>query len=75
MSARVHLDHGHILHLLSQMLRIRFFEEKCAELYQAEKIRGFLHLAVGEAQGGAGPPAARLPPGGAALRLDRPSPG
>jgi len=30
------------------MTRVRRFEEKCAELYQAEKIRGFLHLAVGE---------------------------
>jgi pyruvate dehydrogenase E1 component alpha subunit len=30
------------------MLRIRRFEEKCAELYTAEKIRGFLHLYVGE---------------------------
>ena len=34
--------------LLRQMLRIRRFEEKCAELYQAEKIRGFLHLYIGE---------------------------
>ena len=39
-------DHG--LHLLHQMLRIRRFEEKCAELYQKEKIRGFLHLYIGE---------------------------
>ncbi len=31
-----------------QMLRIRRFEEKCAELYSAGKIRGFLHLYVGE---------------------------
>ena len=30
------------------MLRIRRFEEKCAELYSAAKIRGFLHLYVGE---------------------------
>jgi pyruvate dehydrogenase E1 component alpha subunit len=30
------------------MLRIRRFEEKCAELYMQEKIRGFLHLYVGE---------------------------
>ena len=34
--------------LLRQMLLIRRFEEKCAELYQAEKIRGFLHLYIGE---------------------------
>ena len=34
--------------LLRGMLRIRRFEEKCAELYAAEKIRGFLHLYIGE---------------------------
>ena len=33
---------------LYQMLRIRRFEEKCVELYSAEKIRGFLHLYIGE---------------------------
>lgn len=38
----------HRLHLLEQMLRIRRFEERCAQLYQAEKIRGFLHLYIGE---------------------------
>lgn len=39
-------DHAH--HLLRQMMRIRRFEEKCAELYSAMKIRGFLHLYIGE---------------------------
>lgn len=34
--------------LLLEMLRIRRFEEKCAELYSAGKIRGFLHLYIGE---------------------------
>jgi len=34
--------------LLREMLRIRRFEEKCAELYSAGKIRGFLHLYIGE---------------------------
>ena len=34
--------------LLKQMVMIRRFEEKCAELYQVEKIRGFLHLYIGE---------------------------
>lgn len=34
--------------LLHQMIRIRRFEEKCAELYQSLKIRGFLHLCIGE---------------------------
>ncbi len=38
----------HALHLLREMLRIRLFEEKCAELYGEEKIRGFLHLYIGE---------------------------
>ncbi len=36
------------LHLLREMLRIRRFEEKCAELYGAGAIRGFLHLYIGE---------------------------
>ena len=38
----------HALHLLREMLRIRRFEEKAAELYTQEKIRGFLHLYIGE---------------------------
>lgn len=41
-------DPEHQRHLLHQMLRIRRFEERCAELYQMEKIRGFLHLYIGE---------------------------
>jgi pyruvate dehydrogenase E1 component alpha subunit len=36
------------LQLLEAMLRIRRFEEKCAELYTQEKIRGFLHLYIGQ---------------------------
>jgi pyruvate dehydrogenase E1 component alpha subunit len=36
------------LALLRQMLRIRRFEERCVELYSATKIRGFLHLYIGE---------------------------
>ena len=43
-----HLTREHVLELLRQMLRVRRFEEKCAELYQREKIRGFLHLYIGE---------------------------
>jgi len=39
---------SHHLELLRQMLRVRRFEERCAQLYQAEKIRGFLHLYIGE---------------------------
>lgn len=34
--------------LLSDMVRIRRMEEKCAELYSEAKIRGFLHLYIGE---------------------------
>jgi pyruvate dehydrogenase E1 component alpha subunit len=34
--------------LLREMLRIRRFEETCAELYGAGFIRGFLHLYIGE---------------------------
>jgi pyruvate dehydrogenase E1 component alpha subunit len=34
--------------LLRQMLRVRRFEERCAELYSATKIRGFVHLYIGE---------------------------
>ena len=41
-------DRDYALHLLHQMLRIRRFEETCAELYSAAKIRGFLHLYIGE---------------------------
>ncbi|WP_405182799.1 pyruvate dehydrogenase (acetyl-transferring) E1 component subunit alpha [Nocardia sp. NBC_01377] len=34
--------------LLRQMIRIRHFEQRCVQLYSAEKIRGFLHLYIGE---------------------------
>ncbi len=37
-----------MLRLLRKMLLIRRFEEKSAELYTATKIRGFLHLYIGE---------------------------
>jgi pyruvate dehydrogenase E1 component alpha subunit len=42
------LDRDHGLHLLHQLVRIRRFEERCVELYSASKIRGFLHLYIGE---------------------------
>ena len=42
------LDHTHVRRLLQDMIRIRRFEDKCAELYTQEKIRGFLHLYDGE---------------------------
>ena len=42
------LTREHVLSLLTGMIRIRKFEDKCAELYQQQKIRGFLHLYDGE---------------------------
>ena len=36
------------LRLLRDMVRIRRFEERCADLYGQQKIRGFLHLYIGE---------------------------
>lgn len=39
---------GHRKDLLEAMLRIRRFEERCVELYSATKIRGFVHLYIGE---------------------------
>ena len=44
----------HALGLLRQMMLIRRFEEKAAELYQVGKIRGFLHLYIGEEAVGVG---------------------
>jgi pyruvate dehydrogenase E1 component alpha subunit len=41
-------EREHAVHLLRQMIRIRRLEEKSAELYSAGKIRGFLHLYIGE---------------------------
>jgi len=42
------VDQDTAVTLLREMMRIRRFEEKCAELYSAGKIRGFLHLYIGE---------------------------
>ncbi len=42
------VDRNHGIECLKQMLRIRRFEERCAELYTESKIRGFLHLYNGE---------------------------
>jgi pyruvate dehydrogenase E1 component alpha subunit len=39
---------AHRRELLREMLRIRRFEERCVELYSSAKIRGFLHLYIGE---------------------------
>jgi pyruvate dehydrogenase E1 component alpha subunit len=40
--------------LLREMIRIRRFEEKAAEVYSLQKIRGFLHLYIGEEATGVG---------------------
>jgi pyruvate dehydrogenase E1 component alpha subunit len=52
LTAPVERTHG--LVLLREMLRIRRFEERCVELYSAQKIRGFLHLYIGEEAVGVG---------------------
>jgi pyruvate dehydrogenase E1 component alpha subunit len=44
----VNIDRHRALAYLREMTRIRRFEEKCAEVYSAGKIRGFLHLYIGE---------------------------
>ncbi len=41
-------EREHALLLLREMLRIRRFEERSAEVYSLGKIRGFLHLYIGE---------------------------
>jgi pyruvate dehydrogenase E1 component alpha subunit len=48
MTGKIRLDRAHLHQLYRQMLRIRRYEAKCVELYQAQKIRGFLHLYDGE---------------------------
>ena len=45
-------EHG--LFLLREMVRIRRFEEKAAEMYSLQKIHGFLHLYIGEEATGVG---------------------
>ncbi len=47
-SSQSPVERDHALLLLREMVRIRRFEEKCAELYSAARIRGFLHLYIGE---------------------------
>jgi pyruvate dehydrogenase E1 component alpha subunit len=44
----MNLEGGDALRLFEQMLLIRRFEEKSAELYTQQKIHGFLHLYIGE---------------------------
>ena len=42
------LDKGRLIDLLRQMMLIRRFEEKAAEMYARRKIGGFLHLYIGQ---------------------------
>lgn len=46
--AREQLDPSRLLDLYRQMRLIRVFEERAAEQYMLGKIRGFLHLYIGE---------------------------
>jgi pyruvate dehydrogenase E1 component alpha subunit len=47
--------------LLRDMVMLRRFEERCAQLYQETRIRGFLHLYVGEEAVAAGAGRVLLP--------------
>lgn len=44
----IHEMHQEMIRMLLDMKRIRYLEERSAELYGATKIRGFLHLYVGQ---------------------------
>ena len=47
-AARIAADPERAVDLLRQMVRVRRLEERCVELYSASKIRGFLHVYIGE---------------------------
>jgi pyruvate dehydrogenase E1 component alpha subunit len=51
---KLDISRDHALELLRDMIRIRLLEEKSAELYSQQKIRGFLHLYIGEEAVGVG---------------------
>lgn len=53
-SGRPQVEREHGIFLLREMLRIRRFEEKAAEMYSLQKIHGFLHLYIGEEATGVG---------------------
>jgi pyruvate dehydrogenase E1 component alpha subunit len=48
MSTERTTDRATLIAYLRDMIRIRRFEERCGDLYREEKIRGFLHLYIGE---------------------------
>jgi pyruvate dehydrogenase E1 component alpha subunit len=60
-SGPVPWDRETSLRALADMVRIRRMEERCAELYGEQKIRGFLHLYIGEEPVAAGAIPALLP--------------
>lgn len=60
-AGKPHISFQHLLQQLKSMQRIRRFEEKCAELYAHQKIRGFLHLYIGEEAVAVGTMAALTP--------------
>ncbi|MGR0220609.1 pyruvate dehydrogenase (acetyl-transferring) E1 component subunit alpha [Agromyces sp. ZXT2-6] len=45
---RIDADPGKATGLLRDMLRVRRLEERCVEQYSAARIRGFLHVYIGE---------------------------
>jgi pyruvate dehydrogenase E1 component alpha subunit len=47
-STQYRLEDKDRLGLLTEMIRIRRFEERCVELYSGAAIRGFMHLCIGE---------------------------
>jgi pyruvate dehydrogenase E1 component alpha subunit len=53
-TCRPPVNREHAIFLLREMLRIRRFEEKAAEMYSLQKIHGFLHLYIGEEATGVG---------------------
>jgi pyruvate dehydrogenase E1 component subunit alpha len=55
------INHALARHLLSQMMLIRRFEEKAAEMYALGKIGGFLHLYIGQEAVAVGATAALRP--------------
>ncbi len=55
------MDKATLLDWYRQMVLIRRFEQKCAELYQLGKIGGFLHLYIGQEAVAVGAIAARRP--------------
>ena len=48
MTTTTQIPEPSLVALYRHMVRIRRFEERCAELYSKERIRGFVHLYIGE---------------------------